>query len=324
MTFKLDAAKLDGVKGFLENQLTAVDTTLNKPLVDASDWVKNIHTRSNISMGDVATAFYRTSYAANNGAAGDNDGWLSDTADGTIPTVSVGNEMVSAPVRPWGRALRYSYWELERAQKLGISLDAAQMEALNLSYQLNMNKTVHIGIPKFKVAGLLNSDQVAVTNAAAGAASGSPTKWGQKAAAEILADVNKAIQTIWEGNGYASIPDTLLLPPEAYTHVATTPYSEAYPQETILDWIVKKTLAFNLTGRDLAVRPCRFLKGLGSANKDRMVLYSNDAAKVRIASLPLFRLPVQLHDITYSAPVLAAVGEVEFVYPATLLYVDGV
>lgn len=321
MALKIDAMKRDALVGFLEGQLTSIDSRLNEPLVDASDWIRNIHMRTNISLADESTGFYRTAYAANNGAGGDNDGWLSTSADGTIPTVSIGNELATKPIRPWGKAVRYSYFDLEKAQKLGLNLGTEQMNAINLSYQLNMNKVVHLGETKFGSYGLLNSPEV--TAASVATVSGH-TDWANKTPREIVKDVNDAIQAVWEANAYAAVPDTLLLPPAAFSLVATTSTSEHHPDKKIIDELRRESLAFQLTGTELAVRPCRFLPGIGTDSSNRMVVYANREDYVRIAGLPLVRLPVQFRDITYSAPVITVIGEVEFVYPATVGYFDGI
>ena len=58
--YKLDSAKRDALTAFLTRQLTAFDMRLNEPLSGQTEWPKVLTMRTNVGLGDQATAFFQT------------------------------------------------------------------------------------------------------------------------------------------------------------------------------------------------------------------------------------------------------------------------
>ena len=55
-----------------------------------------------------------------------------------------------------------------------------------------------------------------------------------------------------------------------------------------------------------------------------MVAYTNDESRVRFPMVPVRRETPYYQGIRFHAPYLWAFGEVEFVYPETVRYADGI
>lgn len=319
--YKLDAAKRDALTAFVTKQLTAFDMRLNEPLRGETEWPKVISLRTDVGLGDEATAFFQTAWAAN-GNKGNGISWVGRRANGTIPTVSIGDRMVTHPIRPWAQSIGYTIFELESAQALGRNLSDEQVRAANEKYMRDMDQVVAAGDSELGFTGLYNSNEVTATNAATGA--GGSTFWAAKTPLEILKDINDKAVAIYKQCGDSHAPDTLVLPTDAWAHVAATPMSQDFPNITILDWLKTRSYPALKNGRELNVIDSRFLAGMGVGNTNRALLYTNSERIVRIAGTPVTRMPVQLRDISYITPLYATIGEVELVYPQTLGYIDGI
>ena len=315
--YKMDAAKRDALTAFLTRQLTAFDMRLNEPLSGQTEWPKVLTMRTNVGLGDQATAFFRQAWTANGGITTPGISWAGRRANGTIPTVGIQDEMVTHPLRPWAQQIDYTVFELEAAQALGRSISDEKMRALNKKYQIDMDMVVALGDAALGFTGFYNDAGVTASSATNGS-------WASATADQIVEDVNVAMNAIYTASGYSHAPDTLILPPDQYALIATTPMSATIPDITILQWLERRSFGAVKNGRELTILDSRYLPGIGAGSTDRAVLYTRGEDMVRIAGTPLTTMPVEVHDYSYGVTVYGVIGEVEIVYPTTVGYVDGI
>ena len=315
--YKLDSAKRDALTAFLTRQLTAFDMRLNEPLSGQTEWPKVLTMRTNVGLGDQATAFYRQAWTANGGIATPGISWAGRRANGTVPTVGIADEMITHPLRPWAQQIDYTVFELEAAQALGRSISDEKMRALNKKYQIDMDMVVALGDAGLGFTGFYNDVNVTASSATNGS-------WVTATPDDIVEDVNVAMNAIYTASGYSHAPDTLILPPDQYALIATTPMSATIPDITILQWLERRSFGAVKNGRELTVLDSRYLPGIGAGSTDRAVLYTRGEDMVRIAGTPLTTMPVEVHDYSYGVTVYGTIGEVEIVYPTTVGYVDGI
>lgn len=315
--YKMDSAKRDALTAFLTRQLTAFDMRLNEPLSGETEWPKVLSMRTNVGLGDQSTAFFRQAWTANGSSHTPGISWGGRRANGTIPTVGIADEMVTHPLRPWAQAIDYTVFELEAAQALGRSISDEKMRALNKKYQLDMDLIVALGDSSVGFTGFYN-------DAAVTAASATNGSWASATPDQIVEDVNVGMTAIYTASGYSHAPDTLILPPDQYALIATTPMSATIPDITILQWLERRSFGAVKNGRELTILDSRYLPGVGAGSTDRAVLYTRGEDMVRIAGTPLTTMPVEVHDYTYGVTVYGTIGEVEIVYPTTVGYVDGI
>jgi hypothetical protein len=316
----------DSALSYFVNQLDNLDRRLYEPLVSVS-WSRDIQLRPGISMSNESTSFIRSAFAApgslSNPATASNGGnmpWLSAETT-AIPGVSINGERIVLPLRLLGRELSYTSVELERSQLTGQPIDVQKMDALNVLYQMNTDQMVYIGSTEVGAKGLLNSTLVTSGNVANGV-SGSPL-WVNKTPDEILADVNTALQTAWQAAAYAVCPGKLLLPPAQFSYIASQKVSSA-GNVSILKFLEDNSISLKINGKALDVQPVKWLTGRGSGSTDRMVVYTNDQSRVRYPMVPVRRETPYYMGIRFTAPYIWAFGEMEFIYPETLLYQDGI
>ena len=310
----------DSALAYFVNQLENLDKRLYEPLVSVS-WGRDIKLRAGITMGDESTSFIQSAFAA----AGtlDTSGnmpWISAETT-AIPGVSVNGQKVVLPLRLLAREVSYTSVELERSQNTQQPIDTQKVNALNTLYQMNTDQMVYIGSSDVGATGLINNASVTVSTVAAGV-SGS-TLWANKTPDEILADVNSLIVATWEAAAYAVCPSDLLLPPAQFGYIASQKVSSA-GNVSILKFLQENCISLQINGKQLNINPVKWLTGAGASSEDRMVAYTNAEDRVRFPMVPIRRETAYYQGIRFTAPYIYAFGQMEFVYPETVQYADGI
>jgi hypothetical protein len=310
----------DSSLSYFINQLDNLDRKLYEPLVSVS-WGRDIKLRSGITMSNESTSFIRSTFAAagslNNVG---NMPWISAETS-AIPGVSVNGQRVVLPLRLLAREVSYTSVELERSQLTGQPIDVQKIAALNTLYQMNTDQMVYIGSTDISATGLLNDTGITESVVAAGV-SGS-TLWVNKTPDEILADVNTLLTSTWQAAAYAVCPSNLLLPPAQFGYISSQKVSSA-GNVSILKFLKENSISLQINGKELDIQPVKWLPGLGAGSTDRMVAYTNDEERVRFPMVPIRRETAYYQGIRFTAPYLYAFGQIEFVYPETVAYADGI
>lgn len=315
----------DSTLAYYINQLENLDKRLYEPLVSVS-WGRDIKLRPGITMSDESTSFIRSAFAAagslgnSSGASGGNMAWISPETT-AIPGISINGQKTILPLRPAAREVSYTSIELNRSQQTGQPIDTQKMNALNILYQMNIDQMVYVGDSIVGATGLLNNAGI-TSSLVANGVSGS-SLWVNKTADEILNDVNSLLESIWAASAYAVMPDSLLLPPLQFSYIASQKVSSA-GNVSILKFLKENSIALEENGRELRISSVKWLPGIGATGLNRMVGYTNSEDRVRYPMVPVRRETAYYQGIRYSAPYLWALGELEFVYPETVQYADGI
>ena len=310
----------DSTLAYFVNQLDNLDKKLYEPLYSVT-WGRDIKLRTGITMANESTSFIRSNIGAIGTQSASGKPWISPNTT-TLPGVSINGERVTLPLRLLGQEVSYTSVELERSQLIGQPIDAQKFNALNVLYQMNTDEMVYIGDSAVGAEGLLNSTLVTAASVTADG-SGSSTLWSTKTPDQILRDVNDMITAAWQASGFSVCPDKLLLPPAQYAYIASHKISTA-GNVSILTFLEDNSISLRVNGRKLEIQPVKWLTGRGTAGADRMVCYTNDEDRVRFPMVPIRRETPYYLGIKFNAPYIWAFGEVEFVYPETVIYRDGI
>ena len=255
--------------------------------------------------------------------------WQSGAAK-DVPLADVSKDMQTKTFQL--AAIGYQ-WNIEEVNGTmgfpGASLPDRRAKAARLAYTKFMYDLTLKGSPEKGMGGLINYSGVVTVNAPADG-TGSSTLWvnaagvGQKTPAQIVRDINIALQGISLATFETELADTILLPVEAYNYIAATPYS-ATTTETILSFVLRTNLYTMQTGRPLTIRTVREL-GTGAANgtTGRMVAYKNDGEYVKLhLPMPHRFLPVwQDGPLNYAVPGIFRTGGVELLTTVAMRYLD--
>lgn len=309
----------DSILAYYVNQLDNLDKKLYEPLFSVT-WGRDIKLRSGITMANESTSFIRSTIGAIGTQNATGKPWISPNTT-TLPGVSVNGERVVLPLRLLGQEVSYSSVELERSQLLGQPIDAQKFNALNTIYQMATDEMIYVGDSAVGAEGLVNS--TLVTSGSVPSGTGGSPLWVNKTPDEILKDVNDMVTAAWQASGFSVCPDKLLLPPAQFAYISSQKISTA-GNVSILTFLEDNSISLRVNGRKLDIQPLKWLTGRGAAGTDRMVAYTNDEERVRFPMVPIRRETPYYLGIKFNAPYIWAFGEVEFVYPETAVYRDGI
>ena len=319
--FTLDQATIDSTGAFYVNELERLDQTVHEPLVDIT-WGRDIMLREDVTIGDESSSFLNSTFASSGGFSPTGKSWIGRNST-EIQRIQLDLQKTAYPLTLWGEELAYSLPELASAKQAGRPIDQQMYDGLRTKHQMDVDNQVYTGDSSLNLYGLFNSPQVYTGNVVSNGAMTPSTHWVDKTPNQILQDVNTAIVTCWTQSGYAVVPGELRLPPNQFGYIATPPVSAA-GSVSIMTYLEENNVFTKRTKKPLNIQYVKWLAGLGAAGTDRMVAYTNDQKRVRFPMTDLQRTPVEYRSIYMVTTYWGRVGAVEFVYPNTLIYQDGI
>lgn len=321
-----DRRTIDSTGAFLVGELERLDQTLHDPLV-AVTWGRDIDLREDVTIADEASSFTNSTFASAGGVNPNGKAWIGKDSN-AITGISLDIGKTASPLTLWGMELKYTIPELESAAKLGRPIDQQKYDGMQLKHQMDTDEQVYVGDSTLAQYGLVNSPLV-TASAVANGAQGTP-QWNTKSPNEILADVNTLLNAVWAASGWAVMPSRLLLPPVQYGYIVSQLVSTA-GNVSILEFLRVNSLSNAANGRPLDIQPLKWLVGRGVGGTpgtlgtvDRMVAYTKDKNRVRFPMTMLQRTPLEYRSIYQMTTYFGRLGVMEFVYPETLGYADGI
>lgn len=322
----------DSTGAFLVGELERLDQKLHEPLVTVT-WSRDIDLRTDVSMADEVSSFTNSSFAAAGGFTPNGKSWVGKGAN-AISSMALDIGKTTNPLFLWGQEISFTIPELESAQRLGRPIDVQKFNAMKLKHQMDIDEQVYIGDTTLGVYGLFNSPLVTNVSAVANNGTANHYIWASKTADQILADVNTLLTSVWTASGYAIMPSKLLLPPPQFGYLVSQKVSSAGTL-SILQFLKDNSLCNAANNRPLDIQPCKWLVGRGNgipsstetngtAYTDRMVAYTQDEDRVRFPLVPLQRTPVEYRSLYQLTTYFGRLGVIEFVYPETIGYADGI
>lgn len=248
--------------------------------------------------------------------------WISGGAQ-DIPLVGMGRTETKTAIHSAAIGYDYTWEEVGQARMLNIPLTSDKAaSARRLSERMIDNLALR-GDSTKGFEGLLNNSSVTAVNAALNAGASSRL-WANKTPLEILKDVNDALTGIWTSSLTIEMANTILLPVDRYSYIATTPMSVDNSM-TILEMIMKSNIYTQQTGQQLTVRAVRGLETLGASSTARMVAYHRvpDVVKLHMPMSHRF-LPVVDRILNYIVPGVMRTGGTDIRRPGAVRYVDGI
>ena len=321
--FTIDQATIDSTGAFYVNELERLDQTVHEPLVDIT-WGRDIMLREDVTIGDESSSFLNSTFASAGGTSSNGKSWIGKNTS-AIQRIQLDLQKTTYPLTLWGEELAYSLPELASAKQAGRPIDQQMYDGLRTKHQMDIDQQVYVGDSDLTLYGLFNSPQVTATNAA-DTGTGSATQWSTKTGVQILADVNTAITTCWAAAGWAVVPGEMRIPPNQYGLIATPPLSiSGTPAAvSVMTYLEENNIYTKRTKKPLNIQYVKWLAGLGTSSTDRLAVYTNDQKRVRFPMTDLQRTPVEYRGIHMVTTYWGRLGAVEFVYPVTLLYMDGI
>lgn len=314
-----DQRTVDSTGAFLVGELERLDLTLNEPLVDVT-WSRDIDLREDVSLADESATYTNSTFAAAGGFKPTGKSWIGKDST-QITGISVDIAKDGNPLYLWGMEIGYTIPELESAIKLGRPIDSQKLAGLNLKHNMDIDEMVYIGDTDLVKTGLFNGSKVSnVANVAAGVGGNT---WALKTPDEILKDVNELLTSVWTASGYAVCPSELRIPPSQFGDLAIRKVSTA-GNMSVLKYLEENSISLRTNGKALQILPSKWLVSRGVSNADRMMAYTKQPRFIRFPLVPLQRTPLEYRSIYHLTTYFGRFGVVEFRYPETVGYRDGI
>lgn len=244
--------------------------------------------------------------------------WINGNAD-DIPIA--GTEMAKHETQVHMAGIGYGYGleELNQAQMLGYNLQASDAMAARRAYEEMVDRVAFIGDASKGFSGLFDFPGVTVDAADNG-------DWANESVIHILDDFNQALIGQFTGTNFTSMADTVLMPYSRYLKLASRPISEDFPNDTVLQYLMRANAYTAQTGRPLTIRALRGLDTAGSSGTARMVTYRRDPQVLKMhIPMPHRFLPVyQSGPIRWDVPGIFRLGGLDIRRPKEVLYTDGI
>lgn len=229
-----------------------------------------------------------------------------------IPRVDVFGKEFTRPVRWGGAAYGWNIVEIRQARLTGIPLDARKASAARRACEELVDEVCALGSPDDGIQyGFLNHGSVEITTPDTG-------NWATATSEEIIADVQKVWTAMTAQTKGIEKPNTIALPDAQHAILATKPRSDNS------DTTVLRFLLANFPGLT-AIEPWYRCAGAGAGPSDRLVLYnrSPEALQQEIPN-PFEQLPVFQRGSNFEVETLIATAGMEFYYPKSCRYMDGI
>lgn len=239
--------------------------------------------------------------------------WIGDKSF-DVPMAEASTSKVSIPVRMGGIGYGYSLEELGAAQMTNRPLTEMKASGARRGSEEKIQKTAMLGDSEVGFSGFINHPNVPAGNATTG-------NWATATADEILKDINDLFSAVNEDTNDNESADTLVLPIAQWNFIMSTPRS-TNSDTTIAQYVASNSPFLNSIND---IKKIQELKGAGAGATDRMMVYTKDPDKVVLhMPMPYRFLPVQPKGLGFEVPGMFRMGGVEFRYPLSAAYADGI
>jgi hypothetical protein len=244
-----------------------------------------------------------------------------------MPRADIQRSKFEVGVEMAGIGYGYTLEELGQAMMIpGFRLTAERADAARRASEEFIEDKAFVGDSAKGWYGLINNTNVSVVNAA-GTGTGGSAAWADKTGDQIAFDVNQALSGIYSTTKTVEMADTLLLPIDAMTSIATKRMDASGSPQSVLEWLSRYNVYTQQTGQQLTIRAVRQLENAGvGGDKGRMVVYRRDpqVVKMHIPMPHRFLDAWQTSSIGFDVPGIFRIGGVEIRRPGAFRYVDGI
>lgn len=243
-----------------------------------------------------------------------------------LPRADVNGKPSYAQVKSLGDSYGYSAQEMRASRLAGKSLDTRKGESARFQIDNLNNIIAWRGDEESGLMGVLSEGQSIPLYAIGQGASSGKTKWTEKEADEILADVNGMAKQVARVTKNVERPDTLCLPAEVYMDISTRRIPDT--STTVLAFIKEHSpyikhivSAAELDADSVETNPyAAETDGQGVA-----FLFKNDERKLALENpMPFYQYPLQVKGLETIIPCEARTAGVIIYYPFSALIAVGV
>lgn len=241
---------------------------------------------------------------------------ISSYAD-DLPRADVRGQEFISPVRSIGCSYGYSHQEIRAAAFANRPLTTMQASAARRANDQKVNQLAWFGDSTFGLTGLLNNANIPSASVP-NDGTGPSTLWVNKTPDQILRDLNLITNGIVDLTKGVEIPNTVILPIEQYTLIASTPRS-ATSDTTILEYFLMNNPYIDM------VDWVPELAGAGPLGVDIFVAYDRNPDKLELQlPMPFRQYPPQERNLNFEIPCESRFGGLLVYYPLSISIGEGI
>ncbi len=237
-----------------------------------------------------------------------------------LPRADVAGKETTIPVRSVGISYGYNLDEIQSSQLTGAALDQRRANASRRSVEQIVNDVAFFGDAESGLPGLFDNPNIptgAVVNP------GSGTEWVNKTPDQILFDINDLFADIFETTKMVELGNTLLLPPQQWSYIMSTPRS-SNSDTTIAQYIASNSPYLTSVEDIIPVNECAAANN-PELSTDAMVAYDRSPDKLQLEiPVELEMLPVQQKNLEFVIPGRSRLGGLNIYYPLSLAIATGI
>lgn len=240
-----------------------------------------------------------------------------------LPRADITGKEYTTQVKSIGVSYGYSVQEIRAAILVGRSLTQRQANAARRANDQKINRLAWFGDSTYNILGLINTPNIPAYLVPADG-TGASTLWVNKTPDQILRDLNQITNSIPQLTKGVEMPNTVLLPIEQYTLIASTPRSST-SDTTILEYFIQNNPFITtvdwvpeLTGAGIAPPS-------GGAGTDMFIVYDKNPDKLTMEiPMPFTQYPPQERGLEFVVPCESRYGGIITYYPLSLAFGEGI
>lgn len=234
--------------------------------------------------------------------------FVDDGAD-DLPEASLEGAEQIKPIRSLGAAFGWTIQDIRAAALGRVPLDRMKADTARRMIERKIEEIMATGDTARGIEGFVNNSLMTGVSPTTGT-------WTSATGEQILTDINKLVNQVVTDSKETFLPDTLLLPSNRFSLVATKPYSSQDPRSVLKAFLDNSPYI-------RTVESWHYLDSVGGAV--RAIAYKRDPMVVdAVVPIPFEVLPMQAKNLRQVFPCHARVGGATVRYPVAVRYMDGI
>lgn len=231
---------------------------------------------------------------------------------GDLPSVNLLGKEFTGKCRSIGTSYSYSIQDVRRANMANLPLETSLPAVARRVTEAKIDALAAFGDTTAGLVGFLNQPNVPLVSAITGS-------WATATADQIIADLDKLVNSIVTGSNGIHAPDTLLLPIEQFLRLNNLQKSAA-SDKTVLQWYLENNAFIK------NIDQWHVLSTADAARTGpRAVCYTRTPEMLGlVVSQEFEQFPPQAENLAFTVPCHARVGGVKMTYPLSAAYMDGI
>lgn len=231
-----------------------------------------------------------------------------------LPLVDVVAKEFSSKVKSLGDGYTFSIQDLRASAMMGVALDQQRANAARRAVEMAIDEIAAFGLPEAGIQGFLNHPNVPLVAVDFG-------NWDDPArtAAEILADLNKLVNSIVTTTREIHVPDTLILDTESFALLASKAVGSDLDRTILQVFLNTNPYIRNVDQWH------KLDRADAAGTGPRIVAYVRDPEILQLEIPQEFeQFPPQARNLAFVVPCHARIGGTVIRYPLGMAYMDGV